>query len=381
VTTTTTRPTAGAWLRGQRSALLSVGGLVAAVLVVILLGGDAVRTTTPLDPDNPDPGGARAVARVLSDQGVDVSVVRSADALHDADTGAGTTVLVTSTDQLGDSTVRRLLDDTGDALLILAAPGPGTTRALGIGDLPFQVTVPAPRPAGCRDPAYDGLSLQVDHAVEYPTGDGCFEGEHGFLVVEPRDGVVLLGAAEALTNDQVLRADNAAAVLRLLGQDDHLVWYVPSLDDLVGDDGVSLGTLVPRWIRPGTWLAGTALVALVLWRGRRLGALATEPLPVVVKAIETTRSRGRLYRKAGDRGHAAEALRAAARTRVAERLRLGSGTRDLDGLVRDVARHVGRPVDEIHALLGRGAVAPATDHDLITLAGRLAELDREVRRP
>ena len=33
----------------------------------------------------------------------------------------------------------------------------------------------------------------------------------------------------------------------------------------------------------------------------------------MVKAIETTRSRGRLYRKAGDRAHAAEVLRAAAR--------------------------------------------------------------------
>jgi hypothetical protein len=192
---------------------------------------------------------------------------------------------------------------------------------------------------------------------------------------------VLLGAAEALTNDQVLRADNAAAVLRLLGQGDRLVWYVPSVDDLVGDDGVSLGTLLPRWIRPGTWLVGAALLALILWRGRRLGALATEPLPVVVKAIETTRSRGRLYRKAGDRGHAAEALRAAARTRVAERLRMGAGARDVDALVRDVAQHVGRPVAEIDALLGHGAGTPETDHDLITLAGQLAELDREVRRP
>ncbi|MCW2793060.1 MAG: secreted protein, partial [Nocardioides sp.] len=299
MSTTTSTPTLAARLRGRRSTLLVGGGLVAAVLVAILLGGNAVRTSTPLDPDNPDPGGAQALARVLADQGVDVSVVRSADALHEADTSAGTTVLVTSTDQLGASTTRRLLEDTSDARLVLAAPGPGTTRALGITDLPFEVTVPTPRPSGCADPAYDGLSLQVDHALEYPTRDGCFGGEHGFLVVEPREGVVLLGAAEALTNDQVLRADNAAAVLRLLGRDGHLVWYVPNVDDLVGDDGVSLATLLPRWVRPGVWLGGAAMIALVLWRGRRFGALATEPLPVVVKAIETTRSRGRLYRKAG----------------------------------------------------------------------------------
>ena len=125
----------------------------------------------------------------------------------------------------------------------------------------------------------------------------------------PRDGVTLLGASELLTNDQVLRADNAAVALRLLGQHDRLVWYVPEVADLVGDDGVSLRTLVPEWVFPGLWIAGATVVALLLWRVRRLGPLVTEPLPVTVKAIETARSRGRLYRKAGDRAHAARALR------------------------------------------------------------------------
>ena len=123
-----------------------------------------------------------------------------------------------------------------------------------------------------------------------------------------------------------------------------------------------------------------AAIALLLWRVRRLGALATEPLPVVVKAIETTRSRGRLYRRAGDRAHAAAALRSAARVRAADRLGLGPHA-DPDALVRDVARRTGQPRDEVEALLGPTAPVPATDHDLITLANRLAELDREVRRP
>ena len=100
----------------------------------------------------------------------------------------------------------------------------------------------------------------------------------------------------------------------------------------------------------------------------------------MVKAIETTRSRGRLYRKAGDRAHAAAALRGAARTRLAERLRLGPPAATRPTLVRDVARHVDRPAGEVAALLGPDAPAPTTDHDLITLASELAALDREVRR-
>ena len=368
------------WVRRRRSSLLVAAAVVAAVLVAVFLGSGAVRTTTPLDPDNPDPAGAQALARVLADRGVDVTVVRGADALHAADAGRGTTVLVTSTEQLGESTTRRLLRDTRGARMVLAAPGTGTTEALGVPQLPYAVAVGDPRPARCADPLLSGLAIQVDEAMAYPVPGGCFAGDHGALVVEPSSGLVLLGAADVLSNGQILRADNAAAAVRLLGQEDRLVWYVPSVDDLVGGDGVSLATLLPRWIRPALWLGTIAVIALIVWRSRRLGPLVSEPLPVVVKAIETTRSRGRLYRKAGDRAHAAEALRRAARTRAAERLRLGSGTPDPDALVRDVARHVGRPAAEVERLIGTTAPVPDTDHDLITLATQLAELDREVRR-
>ncbi|MFC4787033.1 DUF4350 domain-containing protein [Nocardioides sp. MAHUQ-72] len=376
MTTTTAAPARrSGWWGRQRSTLLIGAALVAAVLVVVVLGLGSVRTSAPLDPDNPDPAGAQALARVLADHGVDVTVARGADALADAGAGPGTTVLVTSTEQLGDSTTRRLLRDTRGARLVLAAPGPGTTEALGVDGLPFRVSPSGPRPAGCTGLA--DLSLEVDEALEYPGPGGCFRGDHGAVLADPRPGLTLLGADQALSNDQVLRADNAAVLLRLLGGESRLVWYVPTVDDLVGDDGVSLSTLLPRWIRPGLWLLGLATAALVVWRARRLGALATEPLPVVVRAVETTRSRGRLYRRSGDRAHAAETLRSASRARARERLRLGAG--DDDTLVRDVARHLGRPVEAIAALIGPRAPAPATDRDLITLADQLAELDREVR--
>lgn len=368
------------WLGRQRSSLLVAAGFVAALLVVIVLGTGGARTSTPLDPDNPDPDGGQAVARVLDDRGIEVTVVRGAEALEQVPVGAGTTVLVTSTDQLGESTIERLLDHVGDTRLVLAAPGPGTTEAFGVSAPPYSVRVPRPRAADCDDPRFADLSLEVDRALEYPSTGGCFPGEQGSLVVEPRPGIVLLGAGEALANGQVLRADNAAAALRLLGQGERLVWYVPTLDDLVADDGVSAASLLPRWIRPGLWLGTIAVLALIAWRARRLGPLATEPLSVVVTAIETTRSRGRLYRRAGDRAHAAAALRDAARRRIGERLRLGASVEDPATLVREVARRVGRPVDEVARLLGPDTPAPTTDHDLITLANELAALDREVRR-
>ena len=360
-------------LRRNRPLLVVLAGLVVAVAIVALTSTGAA-TTAALDPDNPDPAGAQAVARVLADQGVDVTVVRDADTLDRTDLGADTTVVVTSTDLLGRSTIRRLRDHAAGSVLVLVEPGPGTTRAIGVSAAPSAVTLDQARPADCADPTYDGLAVLVDRGLEYAVDDSCFGG----MLAEPRPGLVLLGAGDALSNDQVLRADDAAIALRLLGGRDRLVWYVPDLEDLTAGDGVSLATLLPDWLRPAMVLGFVTVLALMLWRARRLGPLATEPLPVVVKAVETTRSRGRLYRKAGDRAHAAQVLRAAARERAADRL--GLGTRpDPESLVRELARHTGRPLDEVAALLGPQAPTPTSDQDLIALASRLAELDREAR--
>ncbi len=365
-------------LRQHRSTLLIGLALVAAVATAVVLG-TGTQTSIPMDPDNPGPDGARALARVLDDEGVDVEVARDADALESIAVDGRTSVVVVLPYYLGTSTIERLRDQTADAqTVVVVGAGPGVSDAFGVPDGGAQVTLDKGRRSGCDNRLYDGLTLEVDSATVYPDGQ-CFDGKAGAVVAEPEDGLVLFGADQALTNDQILRADNAAVALRLLGQSERLVWYVPSLDDLVGDDGVSLQSLLPRWVRPALVLGAIVMVAVILWRARRLGALATEPLPVVVRAVETTRSLGRLYRRSGDRGHAAASLRRAAVARCAERLRLGS-TAPADVVVREVARRTGRRVDEVAALLSPPGTVPSSDGDLITLARQLAELDREVRR-
>ncbi len=358
----------------HRATLVVTLGAGAALVVVVLLGG-GIQTGTPLDPDNPGPDGAQALARVLEDQGVDVTVARDAEALEATDVPADTTVVVTSTELLGEATARHLLAHARGAPLVLVDAEPGLVDVIGTSEPPARVTQDGGWEAQCSHPAFADLRVEVDRALAYPE-DGCFPGDDGSLVVQSGD-VMLFGLSEALANDQILRADNAAAAVRLLGQDERLVWYVPTIDDLPAGDGASLETLLPRWITPGLWLVAIAAIALVVWRARRLGPLATEPMPVVVRAIETTRARGRLYRKAQDRRHAAEALRHATRTRMATRLGL-SGPADA-ALVREVARLTGRDLSEVAALLDSGE-PPGSDRDLITLARGLAELDREVRR-
>lgn len=366
------------WQRHRAGALIGAGTLVT-LLVAVLLGSGA-RTTGTHDPDNPEGTGAQAVARVLADQGVEVEVVRSAAALEDTPVDGGTTVLVTSPDNLGRSTARRLLAHAAAATVVVADPGPGAVDALGI-DVDGSTTVPGgPRAAACTDAGLDvlrGLAVDVDRATAWPTTAGCFGGPGGWWLASADDGLLLLGAPGVLENEQVLRADNATVALRLLGQQDRLVWYVPDLADLGADDGVSLRSLLPPWLLPAVWLTGLTMVAVAWWRGRRLGPLATEPLPVTVRALETTHARGRLYRDAGDREHAVRALRQRSRSAAADHLRLP--VHDTDTLVRDVARALGRRTDEVAALLDDTAPPPRTDDELIHLAGSLAELDREVR--
>ena len=362
------------WLARHRVAVLVVAAALVAIAGSAWLGRGARAYAAALDPGNPDGTGAQALARVLADQGVEVDVVRSADALDSATVDDDTTVVVTSADNLGDSTTTRLLRHQGDAHLVVVTPGPLLLRELGVGSFPATTQPPGPVAADC--PAYGALSVRVDTAQAYGT-DGCFRARGGVLLAEPRPGLTLLGASAVLTNDQVLEGDNAAVALRLLGERRRLLWYVPSLADLAGADGVSARSLLPDWLIPALWLLGVAGVALVVWRGRRLGPLVVEPLPVTVKAVETTRNLGRLYRRAGDRAHAAEALRAAARARLAERLRLPRRV-DPDRLVDDVAARTGRPAQEIDILIGPSARPPVDDRGLGDLARRLTELDREV---
>lgn len=367
----------------QRHRLWLVVGVavVVAVLVALWAQGGA-EYSDPLDPQNPGPDGAQALAQVLGDEGVDVTIVRSAAELRRADIDPRTTVVVTGSEKLASSTAAELVDEAGDARLVVVDPpyfllGELDSLLTTVYAESEEVEADCTGEGGGRTD-YDGLSVTVDAATGFDARTGCFRSGDAYLLAYDR-GIDFFGAGEALTNDQILRDDNAAVALRMLGQDERLVWYVPSYDDAGADEVVSIWSFAPTWLRPALWLTVLAVLALVVWRFRRLGPLSREPLPVVVRAAETARSRGRLYRRGNDRPHAAGALRAAARRRLAARLRLGRGAEPA-AVVDSVAHLLARPRDEIDALLGAHAPEPSTDAELVQLAQTLARLMREVRR-
>ncbi|WP_217991162.1 hypothetical protein [Mobilicoccus massiliensis] len=117
------------------------------------------------------------------------------------------------------------------------------------------------------------------------------------------------------------------------------------------------------------------LLALALWRGRRLGPLVTEPLPVAVPADETTRARARLYRRAGDPDAIARILRDAAADDLRQALRLRPDS-ELTEIARAIAAALpDTTADDVHALLTR----PVPERELLAHARELRRLRRKVR--
>ncbi|WP_315897922.1 DUF4350 domain-containing protein [Isoptericola variabilis] len=191
--------------------------------------------------------------------------------------------------------------------------------------------------------------------------------------------VTAVDDADLLLNGTVLDEGNAALALHLLGANERLVWFVQDPLDVTSgaDEGAPGSAVLPPWSQTvALWALLVALVAVV-WRGRRLGRLVPEDLPVVVRAAEAARGRGRLYRRSRSRGHAAAGLRAATADRVARRLGLPRSA-DATAVTDAVVRATGLPAPEVADLLY--GPPPADDAALTALARRLDTLESEVYR-
>ncbi len=376
---------------------VAVALLALAVLVLATWWGTSRVGGDPLDPDGPDLGGARALARVLERNGVEVEVVRRLDRLRELETDDRTTLVVTSTELLGGTALDQLRDRAQRSLVVLVDPTPDLLDALDVqaygADAPelSRTCAPGPIQGGPDLDSLDlaGLELRVQQAV-LSNLPGCWSGVGGTALSVTEDDLVLLGVGEILSNDRITAGDNAAAALRLLGSRERLVWYVPSGADLGAEEGAeaSPASLVPRWLAPTLWVLALAFLALALWRGRRLGPLAVEPLPISVRAIESTLGRGRLQQRSRDRAHAARTLRLATLRRLARSsggaTTVGLGTADhasTDAVLAHVAQRSGRDPGTLRALLHPDAPAPTTDDALVHLARALTALEEEVLQP
>ncbi|SDQ09096.1 DUF4350 domain-containing protein [Quadrisphaera sp. DSM 44207] len=390
------------WRRARLPVLLAVLLLALPTLGVVLAGQ---RPSRGLDPDSAAPGGARAVAEVLREQGVPVQrverVATAAQALSAADDegGAGggaeggATLVVSGVDVLSAERWEELAalgEDTG-ADLVLLAPGepalevlaPDLVLAGADDDPPAEPLAEEVVAAGCSDPdaaaageaLAGGLPLRAAVAGD-PAVTTCFGGSYA-VVDEGGRAVRVLGQPAVVTNEHLDEAGHAALALRALGSSARVVWLVANpLDTRPGDPAAGPLALLPPWVDAVAVQLLLAAVVAVLWRARRLGRLVAEPLPVVVRSVEAVEGRAALYRAARDRAAASTALRAAAAARLGARLGLPAGT-PADRVAHAAAAACGRDPRAVAALLA--GPPPREDRALVALAGDLDDLENDVR--
>lgn len=360
--------------------------------IAVLVGGALVLglSETPTSnvrfaPDNPSPRGAMAAAEILRAQGVEIQPAnRAADALHLAE--SGTTLLVASASNLDPDLVAALADVEAD--LVLADIGYMT----GLDRLTDQVEL-APSSstdvlvAECENPHAQAAG-RITHSDESVRALGedvevCFpmddSGDVGAFATWEQDDrrISILADFSLATNEHLDQQGNAALTLRLLGQNETLVWWVPAPGDSLTEETASDFLLMPPQARyVGLHLLVVALV-LVLSAGRRMGRVVTEPLPVVVRAAETTLGRGSLYRRSRDHAHAAAALRAGTTRRLARTLGLPRSA-DAATVIAEISRATGRPEDQVGLLLH--GPPPGSDAALTMLTRELDILESEVHR-
>ncbi len=384
--------------------------LLAVALGVGALAAIAIATTPPgsaMDPDGVEAPGAAALVAVLGQNGVDVQVSTSIDdvsaALRQDD--AGTSIVVANTTNFGTAAAATLRQEAlGVDRIVVLSPTTSQLRALRADATALPIGAAVKVESRCATETIDEGDSLIGIDTRYEPGDTssgaqvCFplalqsengdrkgEGEHGagLLELPSTSGhapLTIVGSTAGFTNGTITDEDNAAIALRLLGGSKRLLWYQPDVADLADSpatDGED-GGLLPAWLAPTLALLATSLIVLALIRGRRLGRLVREPLPVVVRAVETTESRGRLYRRAQDRPRAAAVLRLATLDRLRSRLGLRRGD-SVETLARAISAATGRPVSEVLDLVS--GPEPTDDAALVRLAQDLSDLEEKAHRP
>lgn len=366
--------------------------IIGVALVLIMIAMVAL-TSKPSDyrelsTENTDDTGSRAVAQILRGQGVTVRQFDRLSRVFVADPST-TTLVIAGGDYLTSAQADSVLGYEGDVLFIGASFE--LVEELDAGLSVTYEFLPETVDAACSDSdASAAERMRVEYTGLQITGPSdatlCFLNRSevaGMAVVEtPKGTRTIVTNPQVFENGGLLNDGNAALALRTAGHHENVAWYLADYMDptLLAQPGEPNDISAnPDFLPPGfgTALYALALAALVgaLWKGRRFGPLAVEPLPVVVRASEATRGRARLYRRARAYGRATAALRAASARRIGARLGVPRTT-DREGMVAAVERATGRPAAEIaRALYGP---APRNEAEMMDVVDQLDRLEGEV---
>jgi hypothetical protein len=359
-----------------------VAGIAATVALVVLAlvvtVGRANRQQAD-DPRSTTPAGAGALGALLAAEGVPVEV---ADRVGEAvDTSAAERALVVvNGDEVSEADARRLLD-AGYGRVILLRPDTPTLARFGVraeARTPTRSAIPPTCPADAAEQA--GTVAFADarsaYAATGPAEFACYPvgaGGYAYLRVGTAAGTAVELVGGGVNNALLDQEGNAAFGMNVFGGQAGVTWLMARAES-PGAESAPPG-LLPAWWPIALAQAAVAFVVVAVWRGRRLGPIMTEPLPVAVRASETVEGHGRLYHRLNAYDRAARALRAGTVGRLSRAYGHADDPLALSAVLAD---RTGLDSRQVRRMLVDAR--PTTDDDLVNLARDLDRLEQEARR-
>jgi uncharacterized protein DUF4350 len=359
-----------------------VAGIAATVALVVLALGVMVGRANRQQADDPrstTSAGAGALGALLAAEGVQVEVVdRVGEAVETS--AAGRALVVANGDELTEADAQRLLS-AGYGRVILLRPDPPTLARFGVraeartatwGAIPPTCPADAAEQAGTVAFADSGSAYAATGPAEfscYPVGSGGY----AYLRVGTAAGTSVELVGGGVSNTLLDKEGNAAFAMNVFGAQSELTWLMARAES--PDAGSGPPGLLPRWWPIALAQAAVAFGVVAVWRGRRLGPIMTEPLPVTVRASETVEGHGRLYHRLNAYDRAARALRAGTVGRLSRAYGHADDPLALSAVLAD---RTGLDQQQVRRMLVDAR--PTTDEDLVNLAGDLDRLEQEARR-
>ncbi|GLZ76254.1 hypothetical protein Afil01_10610 [Actinorhabdospora filicis] len=381
----------------------------AVVAVLLVLAVIAVQSSTPdpADTDYASPTatgefGASALAERLHARGVQVDVAKTVDQLGALTQAGPVTVFVPAEEMLRPDQEDVLAGLPPGSRVVMLRPPSGRLTYLQNLIVDESRSAAGTADPGCGIPEAQAAGVaEVRRDVYRPYKPDQGEAAiycYGRSMVVQREGdveTVVVGAADPFLNGRIDHAGNSALAVGLLSQKPRMVWLDmhrrephPPMPEFSGETHEQTYDPPPAadWsnplysaLPPSFWavLVGVlvTLLALAFARGRRIGPPAVEPLAVRVPAAETVYGRARLYRRAGARDTAFQALRDGAIGRMLPAVGLTSKAEPAR-VVATIAAKIGAPPDDVHGVL-YGA-PPQTDQDLLNAIYSLDTLEAAV---
>ena len=359
--------------------------LLIAVTVIALIGSAFLSqmgyNNAPVGIRNKHGDGARALAQVLGDHGVSVREVGAKGA---SEVGDDTTLVVIFPTRMSDS-VAKAIETRANVVYVgleeeydSSAPYLGGLRAKRDWHSSHVVTARCNSETATRAQSLTSSAYAVSGSSSGANGWAlCFPGDDDSYAyaekVESGRFRAIIPDSLRLRNRAITDEGNAALAINAIGRTSKVAWYSPQATDTLGhgkDDSAEAPYLAPAFLLT----IGACLIAAIA-RGRRLGPLTPENLPIEVPASETIIGKARLMRSQRAYEHAATALRSASATRIATVLGIAH-TGDREALTRAIEQR-GLLTSRSTALLW--GPPPTSEKELIRLAHDLDALEKEIR--